>query len=269
MKLIAIHSMPRSGSTWLGSIIDSSPVVSYKMQPLFSYRLKGFLSDKSTERKIKLFKSKLLEIEDDFMDQIEKKNRGIIPNFKKKDVKYIAYKETRYHYILDNLLGKDENTFLVGLIRNPLAHLNSWMMAPKEFRKELGWRFEEEWRYANKKNENKREEYYGYEKWKEVAYLFHNLELKYPNQVYLINYLDFMLNTIKSTEKLFAYLNLPLDKQTLDFIESSKSKNVDDPYGVYRYKIKDDDWKRNLPKHIVDYVYNDLKESILEQYLKS
>ena len=52
MKLIAIHSMPRSGSTWLGSIIDSHPHICYKHQPLFSYCLKGYLDETSDYEKI-------------------------------------------------------------------------------------------------------------------------------------------------------------------------------------------------------------------------
>lgn len=267
MKLIAIHSMPRSGSTWLGSIIDSSPNVSYKMQPLFSYKLKGFLSDKSGIKEIELFKKMILETKDDFMDQFEKKGRGVIPSFCKETVSVVAYKETRYHYILDNLLQKDKNSVLVGLIRNPLAQLNSWVKAPKEFRFDLGWKIEEEWRYAKKKNDGKLEEYYGYEKWKEVAYLFHELKEKYPSRVYLINYLDLLRDTKDSIEKLFNFLGLTLDRQTLDFIQKSRSKNVDDPYGVYRTKINDNTWQESLPKNIFDYINTDLEGTILEEYL--
>lgn len=42
MHKIAIHSVPRSGSTWLGEILNSSANVKYCFQPLFSYKFKEF-----------------------------------------------------------------------------------------------------------------------------------------------------------------------------------------------------------------------------------
>ena len=44
---VAIHGVPRSGTTWLGSIFDSSPNVIYRNQPLFSYAFKSYLSEHS------------------------------------------------------------------------------------------------------------------------------------------------------------------------------------------------------------------------------
>ena len=55
MQRIAIHSVPRSGSTWLGQIFNSSSLVIYKYQPLFSYAFKGRLSPQSTNNKIVQF----------------------------------------------------------------------------------------------------------------------------------------------------------------------------------------------------------------------
>ena len=45
MKRIAIHSAPRSGSSWLGQILNSSPKVCFRFQPLFSYAFKDYLND--------------------------------------------------------------------------------------------------------------------------------------------------------------------------------------------------------------------------------
>ena len=50
---VAIHGVPRSGTSWIGEIINSSPNVLYKFQPLFSYALKDFLTTFSKKRRYK------------------------------------------------------------------------------------------------------------------------------------------------------------------------------------------------------------------------
>jgi len=269
MKLIAIHSMPRSGSTWLGSIIDSHPHICYKHQPLFSFCLKGYLDETSDYEKIQKFKSDLIGTNEQFIDQIEKKNRGIIPTFKKGIVKAVAYKETRYHYILENLLKNDQKVILVCLIRNPLAHLFSWFNAPKEFRQDLGWNIREEWFFADKKNRGKKEEYYGYQKWKETSILFHSLLEKFPNRCLIVDYSQLLKNPFKQTTHIFNFINLKIHPQTENFIIESKRRNDNDPYGVYRTKQNDNSWQGELPDCIVDYIYNDLFATELEPYINS
>jgi len=55
MKKIALHSVPRSGSSWIGQILNSSPKVNYKFQPLFSYAFKGYLDENSSRERIDEF----------------------------------------------------------------------------------------------------------------------------------------------------------------------------------------------------------------------
>lgn len=269
MRKIAIHSVPRSGSSWLGAILDSSEDVVYKFQPLFSYAFKSAISDVSSEEEIALFFEKLFTTKDDFLDQIEKKDRGIVPTFNKTDPRIIVYKEVRYHYILENLLEKDPNTFVIGLIRNPFSVLNSWYNAPREFRKDLGWNFEEEWRFAPQKNLNKREEYNGYEKWKEVAQLFNSLKIKFPSTFYLLRYEDLLLNTQGEVRKMFEFLDLDFGDQTKEFLSNSMQRKDNDPYSVYKVKNakKENNVKFNLPENVIKKIEYDLKGTELESYL--
>ncbi|MDH5934310.1 hypothetical protein, partial [Vibrio splendidus] len=55
MHKVAIHSVPRSGSSWLGEIINSSPQVNYSFQPLFSYEFKSYLNENSSLENINNF----------------------------------------------------------------------------------------------------------------------------------------------------------------------------------------------------------------------
>lgn len=268
MKKIAIHSAPRSGSTWLGSIFDSHPLVVYKMQPLFSYAFKDRLSAESSKIEIENFFMELQVSQDDFLDQKEGKEKGIIPSFSKGKEEAVVYKEVRYHHILRNLLEKDREVKVVGLIRNPFSIIRSWLKAPKEFKKELGWKVEEEWRFAPKKNLNKQEEFNGYEKWKEVAFLFLALREAHPSRFYLLQYEDLIDSTFSEVEKLLKFCDLKMDDQTAAFITASSQKNDSDAYSVYKKKKKDEEWKNDLPGYIVDEIKNDPKFLQLNQIFK-
>lgn len=267
LKRVAIHSVPRSGSTWLGSIFDSHPQVVYKLQPLFSYALKGRLTLDSNSEEIDHFFDDLIKSKDDFMDQVDGKSRGIIPVFDKVEAKYVVYKEVRYHHILKNLLKNDHEIKVIGIIRNPLSVVDSWLKAPKEFRSDLGWRVEEEWRYAPKKNLTKPEEFNGYEKWKEVAILFSELKALHPERFYLLDYSDLIANPQDEVKLLFDFCGLGMTDSTTKFVQTSTSRSVSDAYGVYRNNQVDDKWKDSLPDEIVSFVKNDLENTPLKKYL--
>ena len=269
MKKIGIHSVPRSGSSWLGQIFNSSPEVIYKYQPLFSYAFKNYLDEKSSKEETDTFFQKIALTEDEFLDQTYQIKNGNNPEFiKNKQKKVIVYKEVRYHHIIRNMLEVHPEVKIVGLIRNPLAVINSWLKSPREFRKDLGWNIFEEWRYAPKKNQNKKEEFYGFEKWKEVTLLFHELLEKFPERFYLVKYNDLLKDTINVVSDLFKFSGIPLDSQTRNFIKESKSVDKKDPYAVFKVKNEDNDWKTELNKNIADSIYSESRDHpIFKKYL--
>lgn len=247
---VCIHSVPRSGSTWLGALFDSNENVAYRFQPLFSYSHKDLLNPKSSSRDIQLFFEEIINTKDDFVLQKSKDRVDLKPVFEKFDKpSHLVYKEVRYHYILDNLLKKSE-TKVIGLIRSPFAVINSWLNAPKEFRNELGWKIKNEWEFAPLKNQNKPEEFNGYVKWKEVCFMFLTLKERYPNQFYLINYDSLLQNTEAEIKQLFKFCNLDFTQQTKTFIIQSTSKDSEDSYAVFKQKKDDLGWKSTLPKYI-------------------
>ncbi len=267
-KRIAIHSVPRSGSNWLGAIIDSNPHVIFKHQPLFSYAFKDYLDEHASTEDIHLFFEKIAVTKDEFLDRSVKKHKEIVPVFTKQSPTTIVYKEVRYHHLLQNMLRQDKALKVIGLIRNPCGVINSWLKAPREFKKELGWKAEEEWRYAPKKNCGKPEEFNGFEKWKEVAYLFQDLKSQYPDRFFLITYHDLLNRTNKSVQKIFDFCNLKMADQTIEFIKTSRNKRGKDTYGVYRTKKTDNQWISELPQHIQETIQEILKGTSLEKYLR-
>jgi len=265
---IALHGTPRSGSSWLGQIFNSSPMVNFKYQPLFSYAFKNYLTPNSSKQEIDCFFCEIAKSSDDFLNQRKQKIKGNYPEFiKNKILPFTVYKEVRYHHILENMLYQDNKVILVGLIRNPLSVISSWLIAPKEFRRDLGWNELEQWRYAELKNQGKPEEFNGYEKWKEVVLIFHKLKNQYPNRVYLLTYKKLLENTSLETKKLFDFCRIPLEEQTLNFINQSSQSENDDAYSVFRNKQTDIKWKKELNPLIAEEIINDLKGSELEVYL--
>lgn len=268
MKRIAIHSVPRSGSTWLGSIFDSNSSVAYRYQPLFSYTHKSQLSSDSTLKEIKLFFNDIYHTDDEFVLQKEAVKKKIVPEFRKDKITHIVYKEVRYHHIIENLLNNDPDIKVIGLIRNPLSVVFSWLNAPREFRKDLGWDEEEEWEFATKKNQNRPEEFNGYQKWKEVSALFELLQKRFPKQFYLLNYIDLLKDKNQTVNKIFDFCELKVGSQTKEFLQSSSSiDKSSEAYSVYRIKRKDDNWKGIIKQSIQEAIEKDLKDSPLKKYL--
>ncbi|SDI94247.1 sulfotransferase domain-containing protein [Alteribacillus bidgolensis] len=265
-KIISIHGVPRSGTSWLGQIFNSLLNTRYKFQPLFSYAFKDAINIRSSKSEIMGYYEKLYSTNDEFLDQTKQIEKGYYPQFNKlNSPDTLVTKMVRYHYLIPKLLEEVENIKIIAIVRNPFEVLSSWKNAPKELPPELD--FEEEWRYAQNRNLFKPEEYFGYEKWKEATKLYLWAKEKYPDKVLIIKYEDLVSNTEALTKKMFDFCNLEIDDQTLEFINVSKSKKDDDPYSVYKKDIDLDKGQKQLPKCIVDTIYQELNDTEFKQFL--
>lgn len=264
---IAIHGAPRSGTTWLGEIFNSNEHVVYKYQPLFSYTFKSYLDEHATPARIDSFFEALATTADPFLDQQSQRERGDLPLFAKAAPTHIVYKEVRYHHILPNLLQQDPSLRLVALVRNPLAVMASWLAAPREFRRDLGWVVADEWRTAPSKNEGRPEEFYGYERWKVSTGLFQTLAAQYPQRVRLLSYSALLADPLMETQRLCGFAGLEFTPQMQEFLQSSRGETKPDTYAVYRERSRDDGWKTTLDDSIVTAIRADLAGSDLAIYL--
>ncbi len=265
---VALHGVPRSGTSWIGEILNSSPYTLYKFQPLFSYAFKNFLSLASTSDDIHNFFEAISRTDDAFINQTDKRASGAYPSFNKRKSTHIIYKEVRYMNILFNMFRKCDEVYLIAVVRNPMSTINSWLKAPREFRRDLKWLPQDEWRYARKKNMNKPEEYNGYEKWKEATNVFHQLKNLYPSRVNIIRYSRMLAHPIEETQKLFASIDLEMCNSTREFIVKSNNTDNQDPYSVFRYSQRDDKWKTELDPHIAESIIKDLEGTPLQKYLE-
>jgi len=248
MNKLALFSVPRSGSSWLGEIINSSPEVIYKFQPNFAYTFEPALQENSTMDEIDNFFHKLYLCKDEFVNgqlSISGEKRNL--NFLKHKESILFFKETHFLNVIENLL-KFSNTKVIGLVRSPFAVLNSWINIPKEF--DPSWSVKNEWKYAELKNKGKNSHFFGYHKWKQVCFLFLRLKKEYPDQFYLINYDDLLSNPISEVKQLFEFSKLEYSDQTNTFLKKSTSFQSIDAYSVFKQKKNDMEWKKTLPSFI-------------------
>jgi hypothetical protein len=265
-NIVGIHGVPRSGTSWLGQLINASPLVNFKFQPLFSYAFKDYLDSNSSCTEINDFFSQIAIRKDSFMNLKDKNLLGKYPVFKKEQrLTHLVFKHVRYHFLIENILKCRNDIKFILIVRNPLEVLNSWRKAPREF--DSKWDFEKEWFYANSKNLKRKEEYFGYLKWKEASSLFHELGTIYKDQIKIVDYNQLRVNTLMTTKDIYNFINLEFDEQTEKFI--STSKNIEDSHSnsVFKSSKKRISYKFEIPKNIQEYVFNDLKKSNLNYLL--
>lgn len=262
-KVLGIFGVPRSGTSWLGEIFNSSPDVKYKLQPFFAYALKDRLNPNSNPKEIECFFQTLYSIEDDFMDQSENRKEGKYPVFEKKllSPSNLVFKETRYLYMAPVLLNKNSTVKMVFIYRNPIDVINSWLNAPKEFKKD--WDIRKEWLFAIRKNEFRPENYFGYHKWKEAISIFCELKEMFGDRVFVINYDNLRVNTEEVVSHIFQFAEIEMSSQTTEFISISKNQQIDDAYSVFRNIKAEKCQELHLPEDIILEINNDLSNFAL------
>jgi len=265
MRKIGIFGTPRSGTSWLGHIFNSHPDVAFRFQPLFSYGHKGRLSEHSSANEIRAFFDEILASRDAFALMASDSQKNYPSFVKSTPPSHIAFKETRYLHVIENVLMQCGDVTIIGIVRNPLAVMASWVSAPKEF--DPAWDLAKEWRSAPSKNMNRPEEFYGFDKWKEIAAAFLRFEVQYPKQFALVRYDELNRSPIAVTRRLFELCCLDVHAQVEEFLRSSKSRHEEDPYSVFRSQANDNKWHGVIPKDIVEQILREVHGTLLSTFL--
>lgn len=266
MELVTIQGVPRSGTSWLAQIFKSSPAVALRFQPLFSYAFKSRLSPQSTREECLQFFSDIRHTKDAFVLQLDPNIHVDYPTFTESEAPtHLVMKEVRYNHILPSLMAVLPEIKVVGLVRHPCAVMDSWIHAPREFKPE--WNVQEQWRSGALKNQGRPEECFGFDKWKEVALLFTELEKRHPDRMKVVRYADLNADPMGTTKDLFTFCDLEFGPSTEDFIRTSRSADGGDANSVYRKARPDEAWKSRLPTSIADTILGELTGSPLERFL--
>lgn len=257
--------MPRSGTSWLSQILDSSENVAFRMAPLFSYEFKDRVNENSSEEDWNIFFKDIFLSSNSFLLQTERRQKGEFPIFEKNDlIKNLVVKDVRNHHVVNSMLGKVSSVKVVYIIRNPKATIWSWINSKKEFPEDANPI--EEWKYGECRKITKGE-YWGFEDWKTLSNQYLKLQALYPERVYIVRYEDLVLNTTSETEKIFEFLNLDTCKQTYDFIEESTSEHDLSEHSVFKEShIVLNGYKKGLPLVIAKEIDSELEATVLEKF---
>jgi len=266
MRVIVVNGMPRSGTSWLGQIFDSSPSTKFKLEPLFSYRFKDYVGLSSTKEEWEIFFDEVYKTEDEFMDQIERKINGKYPRFNKKDnnPSFLIMKYTRYHNLTNRLLELFSNIKIVHIVRNPCGMINSWLKSKGEFPSNANPL--EEWKSAQCRK-TAPEEFWGFNDWVSLTQMYIELQAKYPNNVKVISYDELVLNPIDIIKETFSFTGIELTGQTIEFLQASQSTHDSDQYAVFKNKNVKDSWKHELDINIRSEIIEAVRQLNLEKYL--
>lgn len=228
---------------------------------MFSYAHKACLNSCSTEQDIDNFFARLISCQDSFTCQSRERESAIKPIFQKEECKFVGFKEVRYLDLLIPLLRNHPSLKVIALIRNPFEVLDSWISAPREFRFDLGWNPEEEWRYAFKKNINRPENFFGFEKWKEFYLLVKAAKNLYPSRLHVIDYWNLKTEIISEVKKIYDFLQIPISPQVLKFCEESTQLTNTHAYSVYKNSPKDQSYQSViLSQEINNQIRSELSE---------
>jgi hypothetical protein len=266
-NIIVIIGMPRSGTSWLGQIVDSCPDVRYRLSPLFSYAFKNAVDeDSSREDYEKVFHGAYLS-NDEFMCQTQRRASGHYPLFELKVAKpqFLAIKMTRFHNLISNMINFVDNLKMVAIVRHPCGAINSWLTTPGEFPKDADPM--KEWRYGHCRKTG-REEFWGFEDWKKVTRLHMSFERQFPNRFIIQRYEFLVENFVEETKKLFDFLELKYTQQTDNFLKSSHSKHDDDSYAVFKDPKVKDRWKWKLNEQIQKEIIREVEHTELRRFLE-
>ena len=262
-----ISGMPRSGTTWLSQILASSPDVRLKFCPLFSYEFKNALNENSSaDDWSKLFRE-VYHTNSDYLDQNYLRNQGLVPTFldKNENPHNLILKSTRFHNLIPNILRLDDQIRFVHIVRHPCATIHSWLTNRNEFPQHANPM--EEWRSGVCRKTGPGE-FWGFDDWKKVTAQALQLEKLYPERFKVLRYEDLVEETRKSTKNLFDYFDITYKKQTDDFIGLSRSRHDKNKRSVFKKSEINMDWVTMLHPSIVSACIEELRGTMLEQFLE-
>ncbi len=265
-KIILICGMPRSGTSWLGQIINSSPSVAFRMEPLFSYRFKNAINEKSSKADIARFFTEVYRTDDDFIRQNENRSKGIYRSFKKDSrPEFLVIKTTRHHHLLQGYLKSINCIDVISIIRHPCAVINSWINTEREF-KAKGCTIDNDWRSGRCRKDGDGE-FWGFDDWLSVTRQHMELGEKYSN-FNIVLYADLIHKTEHAVKVLFKQLSIPYEGQTAVFLEDCHRRHDDNPYSVFKNTAVENKWKTELNNSIAQEIIKETTASGLGGFIK-
>jgi hypothetical protein len=266
-RIAAITGMPRSGTSWIGQIVDSSPDVRYRMSPLFSYEFKNQIRERATRDDWERVLRGAYASENDFMNQTTRRKAGEYPTFgtKQANPSLLVIKYNRFQNLTEEMLELLPEMKLLAVVRHPCGAMHSWLTAPKEFPPDANPL--EHWRSGAAKKSGYGD-FFGFEDWCWVTRLHARLAHERPEQMRLVRYEKFVDDVEAETRALFDWIGLEYTEQTAAFLRASQHSSVSGDYSVFRSPAVKDRWQSELQPEIRDAILSELKGTDLARFLQ-
>lgn len=269
MKVVSIHSAPRSGSSWLQTIFEAHPNITTKYQPLFSYDHKNCITVDSTEEDFNNFINDMLLNDNEFVNRrsgYHKDENNIIPEFDKNEITALVMKHVRYHNLIETFIKLHPGIKIIGLVRSPYGVVNSTVHNEREHPSDLVGKYE--WLTGSYKNSTCEENYFGYQKWKEVVDIFESVLEKYPDNIRIVQYETIVKHPEIQLRELFKFIDVEFNDNVMDFVNESWKEELsnDSTTSVFKTTNVIDKWKNQLDSEIIDYIRKDIKDTKYKAY---
>lgn len=265
-----IQGVPRSGTSWLGQIVNSAPSVQYRFQPIHAHSFPRALSDRASGREVAVFFNDLLESDEPYINQRDGLTLGgsVVPVFEKTSPTHVIYKEVHDFEAARNALVVSANVIMVGVVRNPIDVIESWVGNPLEF--PPAWDIREEWLDAGSKNSEYAGNLFGIQRWTQVTRSILELTDLYPERCLLVRYEDLQRDPARYTQTVLDHFRLPVADQTRRFVSDSTEWTDPSAYGVYRARPATPRSKGGrLPPDVVRAIADAVKAAGLGSFLVS
>lgn len=264
-QVILLTGMPRSGTSWLSQIFDSSPSVRFRLSPLFSYEFKNELDEHSGPAAWRSLLERAYRSENEFMDQTYRRRAGEYPSFVEKEdhPRALVIKDTRFHNLIEPMLAHVDNLKVVAIVRHPCGAIHSWLTAPREFPPTADPFLE--WRYGGCRKTGFGE-YWGFEDWKTVTAMHIELASRFPNQVLLQRYEDLTRSVEQETRRMFAFCGLAFTAQTQEFLCASQKEHMDSEYAVFKKPSTAERWRLELQPEIRDAILAEIADTVFARF---
>ena len=265
-RIVVLTGMPRSGTSWLSQILDSSPDVRFRLSPIFSWAFKNAVDESSGREAYDRVFEGAYASDDEFMNQTARRAAGEYPTFARKAERpgTLVIKQTRFHNLLERMLELYEELRVVVIVRHPCGAIHSWLTTPREF--PAGADPAAEWRTGACRKTGFGE-FWGFDDWKAVTTLHLRLAERYPRRVLIVRYEDLVTDPEGTTDRIFSFVGLPVSKQTVEFLATSQGRHHDHPHAVFKRPAVKDRWRSELDAAIARTIVAEVRGTELERFL--
>ena len=257
--------MPRSGTSWVGQLVESCPSVRYAMSPLFSYAFKNAVREGATRAEWEDVFRGAYQSDDEFINQTHRRRTHEYPTFATRDESpaTLVVKFNRFQTLVPELLDCFPELKLVCIVRHPCGAIHSWLTTPKEFPPEADPMTQ--WRTGAVKKTGYGDNF-GFDDWKWVTRMHARLAEERPEQVRLEQYEHLVEDPEGGVRRIFDFFGLPVMDQTMAFLQRSRRTVVEGHYSVFKPPSVKDRWRLELQPAIRDAILADLAGTDLERF---